>query len=31
MLVMGMRAGVLIGTSLVFSIGGTLLIMSFMG
>lgn len=26
-----MRAGVLIGTSLVFSIGGTLLIMSFMG
>ena len=31
MLVMGMRAGVLIGTSLVFSIGGTLLIMSFIG
>ena len=31
MLVMGMRAGVLIGTSLVFSIGGTLLVMSFMG
>lgn len=31
MLVMGMRAGVLIGTSLVFSIGGTLLIMSFLG
>ena len=31
MLVVGMRAGVLIGTSLVFSIGGTLLIMSFMG
>ena len=31
MLVMGMRAGVLIGTSLFFSIGGTLLIMSFMG
>lgn len=31
MLVMGMRAGVLIGTPLVFSIGGTLLIMSFMG
>jgi len=31
MLVMGMRAGVLTGTSLVFSIGGTLLIMSFMG
>ena len=31
MLVMGMRAGVLIGTSLVFSIGGTLLIISFMG
>ncbi|MFK1838908.1 efflux RND transporter permease subunit [Bacteroides fragilis] len=31
MLVMGMRAGILIGTSLVFSIGGTLLIMSFMG
>ena len=31
MLVMGMRAGVLIGTSLVLSIGGTLLIMSFMG
>ena len=31
MLVMGMRAGVLIGASLVFSIGGTLLIMSFMG
>ena len=28
---MGMRAGVLIGSSLVFSIGGTLLIMSFMG
>ena len=31
MLVMGMRAGILIGSSLVFSIGGTLLIMSFMG
>ena len=31
MLVMGMRAGLLIGSSLVFSIGGTLLIMSFMG
>ncbi|MCD8183150.1 MAG: efflux RND transporter permease subunit [Bacteroides sp.] len=32
MLVMGMRAGVLIGSSLIFSIGGgTLLIMSFMG
>ena len=31
MLVMGMRAGVLIGSSLVFSIGGMLLIMSFMG
>ena len=31
MLVMGMRAGVLIGSSLIFSIGGTLLIMSFLG
>ena len=31
MLVMGMRAGLLIGSSLIFSIGGTLLIMSFMG
>ena len=30
MLVMGMRAGVLIGSSLIFSIGGTLLIMSFL-
>lgn len=30
-LVMGMRAGLLIGSSLIFSIGGTLLIMSFMG
>ena len=28
MLVMGLRAGVLIGSSLIFSIGGTLLIMS---
>ena len=28
---MGMRAGVLIGSSLIFSIGGTLLIMSFLG
>lgn len=31
MLVMGMRAGMLIGSSLIFSIGGTLLIMSFLG
>ncbi len=31
MLVMGVRAGLLIGSSLVFSIGGTLLIMSFIG
>ncbi|MEG1562724.1 MAG: efflux RND transporter permease subunit [Bacteroides sp.] len=31
MLVMGLRAGLLIGSSLVFSIGGTLLIMSFLG
>ena len=31
MLVMGMRAGLLIGSSLVFSIGGTLLIMSQIG
>lgn len=31
MVVMGMRAGVLIGSSLIFSIGGTLLIMSFLG
>ena len=31
MLVMGLRAGLLIGSSLIFSIGGTLLIMSFMG
>ncbi len=29
MLVMGLRAGALIGTSLIFSIGGTMLIMSF--
>ena len=31
MLVMGFRAGMLIGSSLVFSIGGTLLIMSMIG
>ncbi|MFR9504124.1 MAG: efflux RND transporter permease subunit [Rikenellaceae bacterium] len=31
MLVMGLRAGMLIGSSLVFSIGGTLLIMQFVG
>ncbi len=31
MLVMGFRAGVLIGSSLLFSIGGTLLIMQFIG
>lgn len=31
MMVMGLRAGLLIGSSLVFSIGGTLLIMSFIG
>lgn len=31
MLVMGLRAGLLIGTSLVFSIGGTLLLMQFLG
>ncbi|MCM1150575.1 MAG: efflux RND transporter permease subunit [Alistipes sp.] len=31
MLVMGFRAGVLIGTSLLFSIGGTLLLMQFLG
>ncbi len=31
MLVMGFRAGVLIGSSLLFSIGGTLLIMQFVG
>lgn len=31
MLVMGMRAGMLIGSSLIFSIGGTLLIMSLIG
>lgn len=31
MIVMGFRAGILIGTSLVFSIGGTLLIMSLLG
>ena len=31
MLVMGLRAGILIGSSLIFTIGGTLLIMSFMG
>lgn len=31
MLVMGMRSGLLIGSSLIFSIGGTLLIMSLMG
>ena len=30
MLVMGLRAGVLIGSSLIFSIGGTMLIMSFL-
>ena len=30
MLVMGLRAGILIGSSLIFTIGGTLLIMSFM-
>lgn len=31
MLVMGLRAGALIGTSLLFSIGGTLLLMQFIG
>lgn len=31
LLVMGVRAGILIGSSLIFSIGGTLLIMQFMG
>lgn len=31
LLVMGVRAGLLIGTSLIFSIGGTLLIMQFIG
>ncbi|MFR9523878.1 MAG: efflux RND transporter permease subunit [Rikenellaceae bacterium] len=31
MLVMGLRAGLLIGSSLVFSIGGTLLLMQFVG
>lgn len=31
MIVMGLRAGLLIGSSLIFSIGGTLLIMSFFG
>lgn len=31
MIVMGLRAGILIGSSLIFSIGGTLLIMSFLG
>ncbi len=31
MLVMGLRAGLLIGSSLIFSIGGTLLIMQFVG
>ncbi|MFI3332974.1 MAG: efflux RND transporter permease subunit [Rikenellaceae bacterium] len=31
MLVMGLRAGLLIGSSLLFSIGGTLLIMQFLG
>ncbi len=31
MLVMGFRAGVLIGSSLLFSIGGTLLLMQFVG
>lgn len=31
MLVMGLRAGVLIGSSLIFSIGGTMLIMSMLG
>ena len=31
MLVMGLRAGILIGSSLLFSIGGTMLIMQFMG
>lgn len=31
LLVMGMRAGILIGSSLIFSIGGTLLIMQFIG
>ena len=31
LLVMGTRAGLLIGSSLIFSIGGTMLIMQFMG
>ncbi|MFI3282770.1 MAG: efflux RND transporter permease subunit [Rikenellaceae bacterium] len=31
MLAMGMRAGVIIGSSLIFSIGGTLLVMQFIG
>lgn len=31
MLVMGLRSGVLIGSSLLFSIGGTLLLMQFLG
>ncbi len=31
MLVMGLRAGILIGSSLLFSIGGTLLVMQFVG
>lgn len=31
MIVMGLRAGILIGTSLLFSIGGTMLIMLYMG
>lgn len=31
MLVMGLRAGLLIGSSLIFSIGGTLLLMSILG
>ena len=31
MLIMGLRAGILIGSSLIFAIGGTLLIMQFLG
>lgn len=31
MIVMGLRAGILIGTSLLFSVGGTMLIMLYMG
>ncbi len=31
MLIMGLRSGMLIGSSLIFSIGGTLLIMQFLG